>query len=181
MQQVGKRQQSWVIGSLLVILVLLLNLGLATTSAGAKATSSHTERARIMKKNSRSLKAATLNAKGLSIAWKDVLRHKVKLLKQLKKTIAKEKGSVYSARQVKTLNHKIDRLNRKYTRKLKKLKTHKDPADIYYTWYKEPGGYVAFMKEKIKWVGRRAYVVWGIREHDGKFHNYGGHGDGFIM
>ena len=182
MQRSGQRHHARGIAMLVAVLALLVGLGLATTTAGAKSANgrkTHTEKVRLMKKNNRVLKAATLNAKGLSIAWKDVLQHKVKLLKQLKKTITKEKGSVYSVRQVRALTHKIDRLNKKYTHKLKKLKAHKDPANIHYSWYKEKNGYTAFMKDKIKWVGNRAYVVWGIQEHDGKFTNYGGHGNGF--
>ncbi|MFC6289297.1 hypothetical protein [Levilactobacillus angrenensis] len=182
MQRSGKRHSARNITMLVIVLALLFGLGLATTTAGAKSTNerkTHTEKVQLMKKNDRALKAATLNAKGLSIAWKDVLQHKVKLLKQLKTTIAKEKGNVYSARQVRTLTHKIDRLNKKYTHKLKKLKTHRDPASIHYARFKEKNGYTVFTKEKIKWVGNRAYVVWGIQEHDGKFINYGGHGNGF--
>lgn len=184
MQRIGKRYPAYFFGSLLLIVMVLVSLGLSTTHALAKSSGgrkTHTEKVAVMRKNDKALKAATLNAKGLSIAWRDVLQHKVKLLKHLKKAIAQEKGSVYSTRQVKTLTHKIDKLNAKYQHKLKKLRAHKDPADIHYSWYKEKSGYTAFMKEKVKWRGRRMIIVWGIHENDGKFTNYGGHGAGFIL
>jgi len=173
-----------IIGLFLTVIVLAATLILPVTNAFASKTPSkqelRTERKVFMKKNQKELKAATLNSKGLSIAWKDVLQHKIKLLKHLKKTIAQEKGTVYSTKQAKALTRKINKLHKKYATKLKKLKGQKQPANIVYNSYVD-GSYVSFMKEKVKQVGNRTYILWGIHEHNGKFTNFGGHGAGFTV
>jgi len=173
-----------IIGLFLTVIILATTVILPATNISASKISGkqalRTERKTFIKKNQKALKAATLNAKGLSIAWKDVLQHKIKLLNRLKKTVAQEKGTVYSAKQAKTLTRKINKLHKKYATKLKKLKRQRQSANIVYGSYVD-GNYVSFMKEKVKQVGNRTYVLWGIHEHNGKFTNYGGHGAGFTV
>lgn len=184
MQRVESGNWHRVIGLCLVTFMMALGLGLSATPALAKSTGkqlTQTERATAVKKDKQTLKSVTLNAKGLSKAWKAVLQHKIKVLKQLKKTVAREKGRVYTTRQAKMLTTKINKLNKKYTAKLQKLKHHKDPANIHYAYYINGKGDISFMKEKLKRVGNRVYIVWGINEHNGKFTNYGGHGSGFTF
>lgn len=165
--------------------VITLSLGLSVIKADAAKTPSHqklrTEKAYYIKKNKKVLRAATLNKKGLSIAWKEVVSHKIKLLKHLKKTVAQEKGTVYTAKQAKSLTHKINKLNKRYVAKLKKLKSQKVPADIVHNYYRFPNGDISFMQEKVKQVGNTTYILHGIHELNGVFHNFGGHGAGFTV
>ncbi|WP_407885727.1 hypothetical protein [Levilactobacillus sp. N40-8-2] len=177
----GRRQ---IFGLFLTVIVLAATLILPTTTVFASKTPSkqelRTERKVFIKKNQKTLKAVTLNAKGLSLAWKDVLQHKIKILNRLKKTVAQEKGTVYSTKQAKALTRKINQLHKRYATKLKKVKRQNQSSNIVYSSYIN-GSYVSFMKEKVKQVGNRTYILWGIHEHNGKFTNYGGHGAGFSV
>ncbi|WP_367295003.1 hypothetical protein [Levilactobacillus yonginensis] len=160
--------------------MLIVSLGLPVGNGYAIAKGrQHSYETGLTKTDKRALKIATLNRKGLSIAWPAVLQHKIKLLKKLKKHLTAEKGSVYSKPQVKSLNHRLNQLTQKYQRRLKKLRAQGRPANVeYYTFWHSDGS-VAFTKDKIKQVGRRTIIVQGIQEYNGIFHYYGGHGAGF--
>ncbi|MGX6429637.1 hypothetical protein [Levilactobacillus yonginensis] len=171
--------QKWckvVVACLMLIVSLGLLVGNVYAANKGKRQSYETS---LTKVDKHALKIATLNRKGLSIAWPAVLQYKLKLLKKLKKHLAVEKGSVYSKAQVKSFNHRINQLTQKYQHRLKKLRAQGRPANVeYYTFWHSDGS-VAFTKDKIKQVGRRTIIVQGIQEYNGVFHYYGGHGAGF--
>ncbi|WP_061776472.1 hypothetical protein [Levilactobacillus senmaizukei] len=170
----------WVAGGLIILAVVFGLIGSSTTVMAARNSGVRIEKSTTIKADKRALKAATLNGKGLSLAWRAVIDHKLKLLKNLKKTISREQGTVYTIHQAKQLVGKINKLNKKYRHKLKQLKKRKDPADIHYAVYYDSDGTVAFMREHVKRVGNRTYIR-GIQEHNGVFHKFGGHGAGFTV
>ena len=170
----------WVTGGLMILAVVFGLMGPSTTVLAARNAGVRIERGSTIKADKRALKEATLNNKGLSLAWRAVLDHKLKLLKTLKRTIGRKQGTVYTVHQAKQLTAKINKLNKKYRHKLKQLKKHKDPVDIHYAVYYDPDGTVAFMREHVTRVGNRTYIR-GIQEHNGVFHKFGGHGAGFTV
>ncbi|WP_125572931.1 hypothetical protein [Levilactobacillus huananensis] len=181
-EKTRKQLQIWLA---ILGVILTLGLGAAVTKADAAKVPSQqklrTDKSYYIKKNKKALRAATLNKKGLSIAWKEVVSHKIKLLKRLKKVVAQERGTVYTSKQAKVLTRKINKLNKKYVIKLKKLKAQRVPADIEHNYYIFPNGDIAFMQEKVKQVGNTTYVLHGLHELNGVFHKFGGHGAGFTV
>jgi len=170
----------WITGGLMILAIAFGLMAPSTTVLAARTSGARIEKTTAIKADKRALKDATLNGKGLSLAWRAVIDHKIKLLRNLKKTIGREQGSVYTTHQAKQLTAKINKLNKKYRHKLNQLKKRKDPADIHYAVYYDPDGTVAFMREHVKRVGNRTYIR-GIQEHNGVFHKFGGHGAGFTV
>jgi len=106
------------------------------------------EKVYVIAKNKKTLKNDTLNTRGFSLVWKEVLTYKIKSLRSLKQTVTEEKGTFYSTKQAEKFNSKIDKLIEKYKSRLKKIKNKKVPVGVFRSWSKDDDG-MTFSEDKL--------------------------------